>query len=60
LVELQSQSLIEQNAFELSHLRWNRFNDQMKGALQVMPVQLGVAILAGIAAAFWHARQVDT
>ncbi|HEY1613771.1 MAG TPA: hypothetical protein VGF97_08785 [Rhizomicrobium sp.] len=29
LADLQSQSLIEQNAFELSHLRWRRFADQM-------------------------------
>ena len=43
LARLQSQNLIEQNAFELSHLRWRRFNDQMKGALQIMVVALGAA-----------------
>jgi hypothetical protein len=59
LAELQSQNLIDQNAFELSHLRWRRFNDQMKGALQIMLVLLGIAILFGIAAAFWRASQAD-
>src|SRR5271154_6106271 len=59
LARLQSQNLIDQNAFELSHLRWRRFNDQMKGALQIMLVLVGIAILFGIAAAFWRASQAD-
>ena len=59
LAKLQSDSLIEQNAFELSHLRWRRFNDQMKGALQIMAVALGALIVAGIGVAIWNASQAD-
>jgi tetratricopeptide (TPR) repeat protein len=59
LAKLQKQSLIEQNQFELSHLRWRRFNDQMKGAMQIMIVALGTLIVVGIAAAVWNASQAD-
>src|ERR1700710_1426629 len=59
LTRLQSDSLIEQNAFELSHLRWRRFNDQMKGALQIMVVALGLALLIGLIAAVWNASRAD-
>ncbi len=59
LARLQKQNLLEQNAFELSHLRWRRFNDQMKGALQIMLVMLGLALVIGIAAAVWNASQAD-
>jgi len=40
LAKLQKQNLLDQNAFELSHLRWRRFNDQMKGAMQMMTSSL--------------------
>jgi tetratricopeptide (TPR) repeat protein len=55
LARLQKQNLFEQNAFELSHLRWRRFNDQMKGALQIMLVAVGALIVAAIGAAIWSA-----
>jgi len=59
LARLQKQNLIEQNAFELSHLRWRRFNDQMKGALQIMIVAIGALVVVGIGAAMWNASQAD-
>lgn len=59
LARLQIDSLVEQNAFELSHLRWRRFNDQMKGALQIMTVAVGLLVVAGIAWAIWSASQAD-
>jgi tetratricopeptide (TPR) repeat protein len=55
LARLQKQNLFEQNAFELSHLRWRRFNDQMKGALQIMLVAVGALIVTAIGAAIWSA-----
>ncbi len=55
LARLQKQSLFEQNAFELSHLRWRRFNDQMKGALQIMLVAVAALIVTAIGAAIWSA-----
>jgi tetratricopeptide (TPR) repeat protein len=59
LSRLQSQNLIEQNAFELSHLKWRRFNDQMRGALQIMLVAVGALIVVGIGAAMWNASEAD-
>jgi tetratricopeptide (TPR) repeat protein len=59
LARLQSQNLVELNAFELSHLRWRRFNDQMKGALQIMVVAIGALIVIGIGVAMWNASQAD-
>jgi tetratricopeptide (TPR) repeat protein len=59
LVRLQKQSLVEQNAFELSHLRWRRFNDQMKGAMQIMAVALGLLVVIGIGAALWNASEAQ-
>jgi tetratricopeptide (TPR) repeat protein len=55
LVDLQSQNLIDQNEFELSHLRWRRFNDQMKGALQIVLVAVGALVLAGFGVMIWNA-----
>ncbi|HEY2068991.1 MAG TPA: hypothetical protein VGG48_05510 [Rhizomicrobium sp.] len=55
LADLQSQNLIEQNAFELSHLRWRRFSDQMSGALQVMLAAVGLLIVVALGAAIWSA-----
>ena len=55
LSRLQRENLIEQNAFELSHLRWRRFNDQMKGAMQIMLVAVGGLFVFAIAATVWSA-----
>jgi hypothetical protein len=59
LARLQAENLLEQNAFELSHLWWQRFNDQMKGALQIMAVALGLLIVAAVATAMWKASEAD-
>jgi tetratricopeptide (TPR) repeat protein len=59
LARLQKESLLEQNAFELSHLRWRRFNDQMKGAMQIMIVLVGALIVVVIAAAMWNASRAE-
>ena len=57
LARLQSDNLIEQNAFELSHLRWRRFNDQMKGAMQILFVALGLLLVVAIGAAMRNASE---
>jgi tetratricopeptide (TPR) repeat protein len=59
LTRLQAKILHEQHALELSHMRWRRFNDQMKGALQIMAVALGVFVIVAIAAAVYGASQAD-
>jgi len=59
LADLQIENLQKLDAFETSHLRWRRFNDQMKGALQMMTVALGLLIVGGIAWAIWSASRAD-
>jgi tetratricopeptide (TPR) repeat protein len=59
LAKLQSDNLIEQNAFELSHLRWRRLNDQLTGAFRIILVVLGLAVLAGLTALLWNASEAD-
>src|SRR5580765_6730580 len=59
LARLQSDNLIEQNAFELSHLRWRRLNDQLTGAFRIILVVLAAAVLAGVTALLWNAREAD-
>jgi tetratricopeptide (TPR) repeat protein len=59
LADLQIENLQKQDEFELSHLRWRRFNDQMKGAMQIMLVAVGALIVVGIGAAMWNASQAD-
>jgi tetratricopeptide (TPR) repeat protein len=59
LSDLQIDNLRKEDEFEVSHLRWRRFNDQMKGAMQIMLVAVGLLLVIGIAAAVWNASQAD-
>jgi len=58
-LQFENEKLEEQDKFEVSRLRWRRFNDQMKGALQIMAVALGALIVIGIGVAMWNASQAD-
>ncbi|MGD0142403.1 MAG: hypothetical protein ABSC92_04530, partial [Rhizomicrobium sp.] len=55
IAALQIENLRKQDEYETSHLRWRRFNDQMRGALQMMLVALGLMLVLGIGAAIWNA-----
>jgi len=55
LADLQIQNLRKLDAFEASHLRWRRFNDQMKGAVQFILLALGLLIVVALGAALWNA-----
>ncbi|HEY1708044.1 MAG TPA: tetratricopeptide repeat protein [Rhizomicrobium sp.] len=57
LVQLQSQNMIEQNAFEVSHLKWRRYNDRLRGAWQTLAILFGAIVFALIAALLWDAHQ---
>ena len=57
LTDLQAKILHEQHALELSHLRWRRFGDQMKGALQIFVVILGLLLLILAGATLWNASE---
>jgi tetratricopeptide (TPR) repeat protein len=59
LARLQIENLQKQDEFETSHLRWRRFNDQMKGAMQIMLVVIGALFVFAIAAAVWSAAHDD-
>jgi tetratricopeptide (TPR) repeat protein len=59
LADLQIDTLEKQDEFEISHLRWRRFNDQMKGAMQIMLVLVGALLVFAIAAAVWSAAHDD-
>ncbi len=55
LARLQSENLIEQNAFELSHLKWRRFTDSVRGVGYAILMLAGIALVAVIGAAVWAA-----
>jgi tetratricopeptide (TPR) repeat protein len=59
LTALQIENLRKQDEYETSHLRWRRFNDQMKGAMQIMLVLVGALIVIGIGVALWSAAHED-
>ena len=59
LADLQIDNLRKQDEYELSHLRWRRFNDQMKGAMQIMIVAIGLLVVFGIGATVWNASHAD-
>jgi hypothetical protein len=59
LSDLQIDNLRKQDEYELSHLRWRRFNDQMKGAMQIMMVAVGLLVVMGIGATVWNASLAD-
>jgi tetratricopeptide (TPR) repeat protein len=51
LADLQIDSLAKQDEYELSHLRWRRFNDQMRGVGYAILMLTGVTLVAVIGAA---------
>ena len=59
LIRLQKEHLHEQRLLLLSHLKWRRFDDQLKGALQIMLVTLGAAVVIALCTAVWNASQAN-
>jgi len=59
LTDVQIEQLAQVERFEHSHLRWRRFNDLMKGGLQIVVLIAGVAVLAGIGFAMWSASRAE-
>ncbi len=55
LVDLQSEYLADRDRYELSHLRWRRFTEQMKGALQALTALVGIAVATGVGLMVWEA-----
>jgi tetratricopeptide (TPR) repeat protein len=64
-LQFENEKLEEQDKFEVSRLRWRRFNDQMKGAIQIVVLALGALAVIGVVAIVWsaandHALVVDS
>jgi hypothetical protein len=60
LVDLQSEYLANKDLYELSHLRWRRFTEQMKGALQFMTAVVGAAVAGFVGIMIWNAAHDDS
>ncbi len=59
LSRIQAEKLRHEEFFERSHLRWRRFDDQMKGAWRLMLVAVGALLLGAMGAAVWEASQAE-
>jgi tetratricopeptide (TPR) repeat protein len=57
LARLQSANLLEQNAFELSHLRFRRFSDYARFALETAGFLVVLLIVCGLGAMVWNATR---
>src|ERR1700733_6249093 len=57
LARLQSANLLEQNAFELSHLRFRRFSDYARFALETAGFLVVLLLLCGLGTMVWGATQ---
>ena len=57
LIRLQTEHLHEQRALQTSRLRWGRYSDRMKAALQTMTGLVGLALVAVVAVMAWQAHE---
>ncbi|MEJ0028186.1 MAG: hypothetical protein WDN01_19330 [Rhizomicrobium sp.] len=57
LTRLQKANLLEQNAFELSHLRFRRFSDWAKFALELSVALVVLLLVCGLGTMVWNAAQ---
>jgi hypothetical protein len=57
LTGLQIENLRDQNAYEVSHLKWRRLNDLMKGVWQILLAAGGVLVVVLIAVVMWNASR---
>jgi Tfp pilus assembly protein PilF len=55
LVDLQCEYMASKDKFELSHLRWRRFTEQMKGTLQFLTAIVGIAVASAFGLMVWDA-----
>ena len=60
VLRLQKEHLHEQRELQLSRLRWGRFNDRIKAALQLMTGVIGMAIAIALGAAVGDAMRADS
>ncbi len=59
MLDAQLEHMHEQRELQLSRLRWGRFSDQMRAALQAMTAAAGIAAALVVAGAVWKALHSD-
>jgi tetratricopeptide (TPR) repeat protein len=59
VAELVARRLEHEERFEHAHLRWRRFDDQMKGAMRILLVAGGALLLGVVVAAMWAASHAE-
>ena len=57
LLELQMENLHEQRQLHLSHLKWRRFSDWMKAALQIVATAVGILAVVALVTMAWSAHE---
>src|ERR1700733_15461789 len=57
LAKLRKINLLEQNAFELSHLRFRRFSDYARFALEVAGFLVVLLVVCGLGSMVWNASR---
>jgi tetratricopeptide (TPR) repeat protein len=57
LLRIQKEHLHEQRELILSRLRWGRFSDRMKAAIQVLTVLVGLAVATVLGVLAWQAHE---
>ena len=59
MLHMQMEEMREENPLKLSHLRWRRFTDQMKGALQIMTALVGLTAAVAVGAVVRNAAHSE-
>ena len=57
LAALQYKYTADKEHFEVSHLRWRRFTEQMKGLLQIMTAVMGATFAIALGVMIWNASR---
>ncbi len=60
MLNLQMEHLHEQRTLQLSRLRWGRFSDRVRAALQIMTAVVGLFVAVGLGGAIWTAARSDS
>ena len=59
LTALQVENLEREEPYQMSHLRWRRFEDQMKGAARIMLVGLAALFVIALGTTLWNASRAQ-
>ena len=60
MLDAQLEHMHEQRELQLSRLRWGRFSDRMRSALQLMTAVVGLAVAAALGVAVWDASHANS